>query len=109
MEQHDPLELIADPALAKLLNVSLRTFARWDADSKNDFPRPVVINGRKFRRRAKIETWLHERALASLAPTKPAPRQAPVKRPTAIPTKEPAKKPGTKAPAPKTQRAGDVA
>lgn len=77
-EAMDPLELIADPKLARLLNVSLRSLARWDADKKNNFPPPVLINSRKFRRRAEIEAWLHERALASL---QPAPN--PVRRPPA--------------------------
>lgn len=75
MERIDPLELISDPKLSNLLNISLRTFARWDADPNNDFPAPVIINVRKYRRRAEIEAWLHKRALASLEPAaKPARR-----------------------------------
>lgn len=75
MTERDPLELMRDPQVAKLLNVSLRTIARWDADPNNDFPPPVNINARKYRRRAEIEVWLHKRALASLEPAaKPARR-----------------------------------
>jgi predicted DNA-binding transcriptional regulator AlpA len=61
----DSLELIADPKLAKLLGFSLRSFCRWDADENLGFPPPISINGRNHRRRADIEAWLRERALAS--------------------------------------------
>ncbi len=71
--QSDPLVLIPDPKVAKLLNVSLRTIARWDADPDNDFPPPVIISARKYRRRAQIEAWLHKRAIAYLeSAAKPA-------------------------------------
>jgi predicted DNA-binding transcriptional regulator AlpA len=66
LEPSDPLELIRDPAVAKLLNVSLRSIARWDKDPEDDFPEPIVINGRKYRRRAKLEEWMRKRALTSL-------------------------------------------
>jgi hypothetical protein len=91
-ESRDPLDLIADPKLARLLGVSLRTLARWDADPDNDFPAPVILNGRKYRRRGQVEAWLHERALTALtAPTSPSPSHMPG---TAIVTEAPAKKPG---------------
>ncbi len=82
----DPLELIADPKLAKLLDVSLRSIARWDEadDGENKIPAPVVINGRKYRRRAEVEAWLRKRALIALAPQKTTSRKAPAKRPSEL-------------------------
>jgi hypothetical protein len=62
----DNLELIADPVLAKKLGRSLRTLARWDDDPSLGFPKPVVINKRKYRRVHEVEAWLNKRALASL-------------------------------------------
>jgi predicted DNA-binding transcriptional regulator AlpA len=88
MERIDPLELISDPKLAQLLNLSLRSFARWDAEAGNDFPKPVYINRRKFRRRGEIEEWLRRCARDSLAarvattsPSKPIPPKAIAKQP----------------------------
>jgi hypothetical protein len=42
------------------------TLARWDDDPNMNFPKPILINGRKHRRVCEIEAWLNGRALASL-------------------------------------------
>ena len=87
----DPLELLADPKVARLLSVSLRTLARWDADPNSDFPPPVIHNGRKYRQRQALEAWLRKRALDSLqANAKPG-------RPRAKSSPSPAKKPASPA------------
>jgi predicted DNA-binding transcriptional regulator AlpA len=57
-QKADPLDLIRDPQVAKLLGVSLRTLARWDADPDNNFPRPIIVNARKSRPRGELEAWL---------------------------------------------------
>ena len=59
-------KLIPDSQLAKDLGRSLRTLARWDKRPELGVPKPVVINKRKYRPAPEIETWLRERALASL-------------------------------------------
>ena len=88
----DPLELVPDPKITRLFGVSLRSLARWDADEKNDFPRPIVINGRKYRRRAAVEAWLQKRALAALKASKPKPappHKTQDKKPSATATQAP--------------------
>jgi hypothetical protein len=50
-------DLLPDPEVALRYNVSLRTLSRWDEQLELGFPRPVRINGRKYRRLAQLENW----------------------------------------------------
>ena len=39
-----------------------RTLARWDANPALNFPKPVVINGRKYRIESELDAWDREQA-----------------------------------------------
>jgi predicted DNA-binding transcriptional regulator AlpA len=54
-------KLIPDPQVARELGRSLRTLARWDEDPKLNFPKPVPIKGRKYRRADELAAWLASR------------------------------------------------
>ena len=45
-------------------NVSAMCFWRWDRDPKLTFPKPVIINKRKYRRLGELRRWLAVRAAA---------------------------------------------
>ena len=49
MSATDNPKLIPDRQVAKDLGRSLRTLARWDEKPELGFPRPIVINKRKYR------------------------------------------------------------
>jgi hypothetical protein len=66
MSTTDNPKLIPDPQVARDLGRSLRTLARWDEKPELGFPRPIVINRRKYRGADELAAWLRERALASL-------------------------------------------
>jgi predicted DNA-binding transcriptional regulator AlpA len=44
------MELIPDALVAKRYGVSSMTLWRWDRDTELNFPKPVRIRGRKYRR-----------------------------------------------------------
>jgi hypothetical protein len=50
-------DLIPDARVAERYGVSTRTIPRWDADPDLGFPAPVVINGRRYRRRVDLERF----------------------------------------------------
>lgn len=51
-------ELVADSQVAKELgNVSKVSLWRWTLDEKLDFPPPIKINGRNYRRRSDLEAF----------------------------------------------------
>jgi hypothetical protein len=53
----DEDQLVPDPKVAKLFDVTGRTIDRWDLDPKLNFPKAVEINGRKYRRRVEIRAF----------------------------------------------------
>ena len=58
MSAPDPRQLVPDAQVrAELGGVSPMTLHRWDNDETLQFPRPVVIRGRKFRWRHEIEAF----------------------------------------------------
>jgi hypothetical protein len=60
----DPDELIPDAAVAEhRYHVHIKTLGRWDNDPRLDFPAPVVINGRKYRRRRELEEFERRRVV----------------------------------------------
>lgn len=65
MTATDNPKLIPDPQVAKDLGRSLRTLARWDEDPKLNFPKPVPIKGRKYRRADELAAWLKARVLSA--------------------------------------------
>ncbi len=89
----DDLTLISDPALAKELNKSLRSFARWDADPNSTFPRPIYIHRRKHRRVKQVEEWLRACALEAIDKQPGAVSKSARQAPATIAAEAPAKKP----------------
>jgi hypothetical protein len=65
-----PDDLIPDPKVAKRYDVTTRTLPRWDDTVGLDFPRPIVINGRRYRRRSELEQWERSRAVARASPNR---------------------------------------
>ena len=53
----EPGDLLPDPLVAERYKVTPRTIYRWDQQSDLDFPRPIFINGRKYRRVNQLENW----------------------------------------------------
>jgi hypothetical protein len=49
--------IIPDRRVCSRYEVTTRTLARWDANPALGFPRPIVINGRKYRREDELEVW----------------------------------------------------
>lgn len=47
--------------------VTDRTLARWLEDAKLDFPRPVLINARRYWREADLVEWERSRVSAKVA------------------------------------------
>jgi predicted DNA-binding transcriptional regulator AlpA len=66
MSATDNQKLIPDPQVAKDVGRTLRTLARWDKDPELNFPKPVVIRGRKYRRADELAAWSREQAPASI-------------------------------------------
>jgi hypothetical protein len=58
----DSADLLPDPRVAERYHVSLRTLSRWDDQLALNFPKAIVINHRKYRRIAELESWERERA-----------------------------------------------
>jgi hypothetical protein len=59
----DPTDLMPDPVVARQrYRVDPRTLYRWDRQPELNFPKAVVINRRKYRRVAELESWERERA-----------------------------------------------
>jgi hypothetical protein len=54
----DPEDLIPDPIVARRYQKHTITLTRWDADPEMGFPLPIVINGKRHRRRG--ELWAFE-------------------------------------------------
>jgi predicted DNA-binding transcriptional regulator AlpA len=62
-------KLIPDPQVARDLGITLRTLFRWDTEHPElKFPKPVYINGRKYRRADQLAAWDREQAPASIGP-----------------------------------------
>jgi hypothetical protein len=61
LEGYDP-----DPEVARYFGIHPKSLPRWDKNPKLEFPKPIYINGRKYRNRAEIREF-ERRAAASLA------------------------------------------
>ena len=48
----DPGALLPEAAVCRRYSVSDMTLTRWDRDARLDFPKPILIRGRKYRRLA---------------------------------------------------------
>lgn len=52
---------------ARYDNVCARTIDRWIADDELGFPRPTMINGRRYWRLGELQQWERERAVGGVA------------------------------------------
>ena len=83
MSAPDPRQLVPDAQVrAELGGVSPMTLHRWDNDETLQFPRPVVIRGRKYRLRHELEAFktrliaeAASGAAKTYAPSHPTPRR----------------------------------
>jgi predicted DNA-binding transcriptional regulator AlpA len=73
LDEDDGRELIPDAEVAYRLGITVRTLIRWDEKSELAFPKPVRVNGRKFRRPVEIARWVAKRAKVAV-PRRPMPR-----------------------------------
>ena len=48
---------LPDRQVCKRYQVVPRTLARWDANPDLNFPKPLLINGRKYRDEAELDAW----------------------------------------------------
>ena len=54
-------------ATAERYRVVLRTLNRWLDNPKMNFPRPLLINGRRYFKEAELEDWERSQAAAEAA------------------------------------------
>lgn len=54
-------ELIPNAKLAKRLGTTTRSLFRWTTQPELNFPRPRLINGRRYFSSAEIEAWQRSR------------------------------------------------
>lgn len=55
-------EYLTGPQVSERYQISGMTLYRWLRDPKLDFPRPMVVNRRKFFKESELATWERERA-----------------------------------------------
>ncbi len=53
---------LPDRVVCERYGIVSRTLSRWDANTDLNFPRPIIINGRKYRDEAELDTWDREQA-----------------------------------------------
>jgi hypothetical protein len=53
-----PGGLLPETQAADHINVTPRSLFRWDRRPELGFPKPVVINGRKYRRIDQLTDWI---------------------------------------------------
>lgn len=58
----DERSLVPTREVVRRYGVTDRTLAAWTARRETEFPLPVVVNGRKFWRRAELEAWERTRS-----------------------------------------------
>lgn len=58
-------DLLPDPLVAQRYDVTARTLYRWDDQPKLNFPKPIRINGRKYRSVRDLENWERQRVAAT--------------------------------------------
>jgi hypothetical protein len=63
-----------DSAIAEYLGVHPKSLPRWDRNPKLGFPRPIFINGRKFRKWAEIHEFTRKAAVAHAGAPSPRDR-----------------------------------
>jgi predicted DNA-binding transcriptional regulator AlpA len=61
--QEQPRRMLPDPRVCERYGVCAMTLWRWDNNTTLNFPKPIRINGRKYRDESELEAW--ERAQAA--------------------------------------------
>jgi hypothetical protein len=56
---------LPDSHVARRYKVDLRTIDRWDRRPALNFPKPIRINGRKYRDLGELEAWERERVASA--------------------------------------------
>jgi hypothetical protein len=64
-------ELLPDTMVARRYGVHIKTIGRWDDNPELEFPAPVEINGRKYRRRRDLEEFERRRVVSRAAAVTP--------------------------------------
>ena len=59
-----------DAKVAKQLGIHIKSLLRWDARPGLNFPKPIYINGRKYRRRREVQDFLRRAAVAHASKAK---------------------------------------
>jgi hypothetical protein len=59
-----------DAKVAKQLGIHIKSLIRWDRRPELNFPKPLVINGRKYRRRREVQEFLRRAAVAHASKSK---------------------------------------
>jgi hypothetical protein len=62
-----PVGYAPDREIAKFFGVHVKSLPRWDKRPGLGFPRPIVINGRKFRSWAEVHDFARRAAVAHAA------------------------------------------
>ena len=58
---------LPDRVVCERYGIVSRTLSRWDANPSLNFPKPIVINGRKYREEAALDAWDREQAIKGRA------------------------------------------
>jgi hypothetical protein len=54
--------MLPDRIVCDRYQVVSRTLARWDANPELNFPKPIVINNRKYRIESELDAWDRQQA-----------------------------------------------
>ena len=60
-------QYLPDAKVAERYGVHITTLFRWDRDTRLNFPKPIRINGRKYRESAALDDWDRSRVDAEQA------------------------------------------
>jgi hypothetical protein len=71
MSQEFASEWFGGAQLARFFNVSAMTIWRWEHDPRLNFPKPTIINNRKYRSRDEIDRWMRDMATAKAGKIEP--------------------------------------
>jgi predicted DNA-binding transcriptional regulator AlpA len=66
MHDDEDDRLIPDSKAAERYGICRRTIDRWDHTPELEFPRPIWINGRRYRRLPELQAWERARAAGKI-------------------------------------------
>lgn len=64
MNDETPNARVPKRKVAERNGVSVRTISRWEGDPELNFPRPIIINGRRYYDEAELRAWEQSRKAA---------------------------------------------